>query len=155
MSSEAATTERDHNPLTLRVIRERIGLSQTAFASLLGFSPRTIQSCEQGWRHPSPALEKAALLLLISHLRGENFPRLLCWEDRDCPTSRREQCIAYRTRQGHLCWFLTGTLCGGKRLHDWGEKREQCFRCSFLRRMLEDDELGLKWPDEAQAPCEH
>jgi len=139
--------------LNLRAVRGRLGVSQSEFAALLGYSPRTVQSCEQGWRRPSPALEKAALLLLISHVQGPRFPECACWESRSCPADRRERCIAYRARQGHLCWFLTGTLCGGERLHDWPEKRELCFRCPFFRNMLQDassivgDGEGFVCPD--------
>jgi DNA-binding XRE family transcriptional regulator len=124
--------------LNLRAVRDRLGLSQSEFAALLGYSARTVQSCEQGWRQPSPALEKAALLLLLSHLNGPQLSEFHCWEAKRCPEDRRARCIAHLARQGHLCWFLTGTLCGGERLHDWPEKRELCFRCDFFRRMLQD-----------------
>jgi putative transcriptional regulator len=41
----------------VRAIREGMGLGQTAFAGLLGVSPRTVQDWEQGRRRPSgPAL---------------------------------------------------------------------------------------------------
>jgi putative transcriptional regulator len=45
-------------------IRERTGLSQTAFARLLGVSVRTLQEWEQGRRIPSGA---ARTLLQIAH----------------------------------------------------------------------------------------
>jgi len=35
-----------------RAIREKLGLSQTQFAALMGISPRTLQNWEQGHRHP-------------------------------------------------------------------------------------------------------
>jgi len=44
-------------------IRERTGLSQTRFASLLGVSVRTLQDWEQGRRAPSGA---ARTLLLVA-----------------------------------------------------------------------------------------
>lgn len=37
----------------VQAIRERIGLSQAAFAAVLGVSVRTIQDWEQGRRHPA------------------------------------------------------------------------------------------------------
>ena len=41
----------------VQAIREKMGLSQTAFAAMLGVSPRTLQDWEQGRRRPSgPAL---------------------------------------------------------------------------------------------------
>lgn len=40
-----------------RAIRERMGLTQEAFAALLGVSRRTLEGWEQGRRHPrGPAL---------------------------------------------------------------------------------------------------
>ena len=45
-------------------IREKTGLSQSRFATLLGVSVRTLQDWEQGRRAPSGA---ARTLLLIAH----------------------------------------------------------------------------------------
>ena len=45
-------------------IREKTGLSQSKFATLLGVSVRTLQDWEQGRRMPSGA---ARTLLLIAH----------------------------------------------------------------------------------------
>ena len=45
-------------------IREKTGLSQARFATLLGVSVRTLQDWEQGRRAPSVA---ARTLLLIAH----------------------------------------------------------------------------------------
>jgi len=45
-------------------IREKVGLSQSRFAALLGVSVRTLQDWEQGRRAPSGA---ARTLLLIAH----------------------------------------------------------------------------------------
>jgi len=45
-------------------IREKTGLSQARFATLLGVSVRTLQDWEQGRRAPSGA---ARTLLLIAH----------------------------------------------------------------------------------------
>ena len=124
--------------LDLHTIREELGLSQSAFATLLGYSVRTIQSCEQGWRHPSPALEKTALMLYIARQQGREFSKLACWDLLKCPPEHRDQCVAFMTGQGHLCWFLTGNLsCAQKPLHDWEEKKRICSRCSFFQKLLE------------------
>lgn len=40
-------------PDDVHVIRERMGLSQSAFAALLGVSLRTLQDWEQGRRRPT------------------------------------------------------------------------------------------------------
>ncbi len=47
----------------VRLIREKVGLSQNRFAMLIGVSKRTLENWEQGRRHPSgPA--KALLRIL-------------------------------------------------------------------------------------------
>ena len=51
------------NVPAVSTIRERIGLSQSRFAQLLGVSVRTLQEWEQGRRAPSGA---ARTLLLIA-----------------------------------------------------------------------------------------
>ena len=131
MSEPASDT---HLP-DLRAIRERLGLSQAEFATLLGFSTRTVQSCEQGWRKPSPALHKTALLLLMAEEQGADFDKVICWKETHCPPERREKCVAYHARQGHLCWFLTGTLCGGTRLHTWTDKQVRCSKCIVFKKL--------------------
>ena len=50
-------------PEHIRSIRERTGKSRDAFSQELGVSPRTLQSWEQGQRHPSSAA--ISLLRLI------------------------------------------------------------------------------------------
>ena len=51
------------NVPSVSAIRERTGLSQTKFASLLGVSVRTLQEWEQGRRAPSGA---ARTLLMVA-----------------------------------------------------------------------------------------
>ncbi len=120
----------------LKAIRTELGLSQARFAALLGVSPRTVQSSEQGWRQPSDGLEKAALLLLMAHRNGRQLSSHVCWQATDCEGERRDECIAYRSGQGHLCWFLTGTLCQGMRLQTWQQKLQLCRECEFFDRLL-------------------
>ncbi|MEK8088463.1 helix-turn-helix domain-containing protein [Thermithiobacillus plumbiphilus] len=55
-------------PTDVKAIREHTGLSQSAFAALLGVSPRTLQDWEQGRRQPSGA---AKSLLFIAAKRPE------------------------------------------------------------------------------------
>lgn len=136
----------DENGINLKAIREELGLSQAQLANLVGFSKRAIQSCEQGWRHAGARLEKTVLLLLMSHRNAEGIHGDPCWEVMDCPPERCDQCITYRSRQGHLCWYLSGTLCsaGGP---DWDKKRPVCVTCRIFRRLMRDVE-----DDEAQVP---
>ena len=46
--------------------RARVGLSQQAFATLLGVSPRTLQDWEQGRREPTGAA-KTLLRVAVAH----------------------------------------------------------------------------------------
>ncbi len=120
----------------LKAVRAELGLSQAELAALLGVSARTVQSCEQGWRHPGSALEKSILLLLMACRQGESFGSHLCWEATDCAPDVRNGCLVYRSRQGHLCWFLTGNICKGRRLRNWPDKKAVCGECEFFRILL-------------------
>jgi putative transcriptional regulator len=57
-------------PKSVQAIRERMGLSQSAFAALLGVSARTLQDWEQGRRRPTGP---AQALLRVA----ERHPRAL------------------------------------------------------------------------------
>jgi len=53
----------DYPEPQVKVIREKIGLSQSRFASLIGVSKRTLENWEQGRRHPT-GRAKARLRIL-------------------------------------------------------------------------------------------
>ena len=125
-----------------KVVRDELGLSQAELADLLGVSPRTVQSWEQGWRYPSSALERLLLLLLIACRQGESFGGRACWEEIGCSPAVREACLPYQTRQGHLCWFLTGNKCRGRRLRNWPDKLSLCRECSFFQALLRGNECA-------------
>jgi DNA-binding XRE family transcriptional regulator len=119
-----------------KAMRTELGLSQSELADLLGVSIRTIQSCEQGWRQPSPALERAGLLALLAHRWGAGFGAQACWEVKQCSAESRQNCLPYVSRQGHLCWFLTGNACEGKRFRSWKDKKSVCVECAFFQHLL-------------------
>ncbi len=60
-------------PSPPKVIRQKLKLSQSAFASLMGVSPRTIQDWEQGRRQPQGP---AKSLLRIAEQHPEIFTEL-------------------------------------------------------------------------------
>ena len=122
--------------IDLKAVRRKVGLSQAEFADLIGASLRTVQSCEQGWRNPSPAVEKAAILLLMAERHGAEFGGHACWDSLQCSEGERRGCLVYNTRQGHLCWLLSGHICKGVRLHSWEEKKKLCAECSFFKELL-------------------
>jgi putative transcriptional regulator len=59
-----------NEPSPTKIIRKRLRLSQSAFASLMGVSPRTIQDWEQGRRKPQGP---AKSLLRIAEQHPEIF----------------------------------------------------------------------------------
>jgi len=122
--------------VSVREIRSEMGLSQSKLAGMVGIGSRAIQSYEQGWRQPSEMVERMLLLLLIAHRNGAQLSRIRCWEHKACSPGVREKCTAYVTRQGHLCWFLTGTMCEGQRQKSWSDKLGLCIECGFLQGLL-------------------
>ena len=126
----------DPYELDVKAIREELGLSQSALAAMVGISVRAIQSYEQGWRHPSGMVERVLLLLLIAHRNGDMLASRRCWEQKNCALEIRNRCIAYVTRQGHLCWFFTGTLCEGKRKASLSDKMRTCMECGVMQVLL-------------------
>jgi len=120
----------------LKALRQTVGLGQSELADMLGVSVRAVQSCEQGWRNPGPAVEKAALLLLMVHHHGPKTGTHTCWETVQCPEQERRSCLVYRSRQGHLCWLLTGHICKGVRLHTWAGKKKLCSECDFFQELF-------------------
>lgn len=123
--------------LNVRQIRSEMGMSQSELAATLGIGVRAVQSYEQGWRNPPEMVQRMLLLLLIVHRNGAGLSGARCWEQKGCPPQTRESCVAYRTRQGHLCWFLTGTVCEAKRQKSWADKLRMCLGCSFLQVLLD------------------
>ena len=63
-------TQNLNEPSPAKSIREKLNLSQSAFASLMGVSPRTIQDWEQGRRKPRGP---AKSLLRIAEQHPEIF----------------------------------------------------------------------------------
>ncbi|MBW1724040.1 MAG: helix-turn-helix domain-containing protein [Deltaproteobacteria bacterium] len=62
-----------NEPSPAKTIRKRLKLSQSAFASLMGVSPRTIQDWEQGRRTPQGP---AKSLLRIAEQHPEIFTKI-------------------------------------------------------------------------------
>ena len=122
--------------IDLKSVRSELELSQSQLADMIGVSMRTVQSCEQGWRNPSPALEKAVILLLLSKSHGAELGTKCCWESINCSENERNNCLVYQTKQGHLCWLLSGHICRGRRLRTWTDKKDVCMQCQFFLELL-------------------
>lgn len=124
--------------IDLKAIRKELDLSQAKLATLIGVSERTVQSCEQGWRNPGQAVEKAAILLLMARHNGAEMEKHRCWETIKCSDEERLNCLVHQSHQGHVCWLLSGNQCRGRDLKSWVDKKKACFECLFFLELLPD-----------------
>ena len=129
--------EKDMNGLsqTFRRIRNELDVTQNEMAHILGLSEKAVQSYEQGWRQPPESVQRLLNVVYVAHRMRKRGDTITCWEVKDCLPSVRRNCTAYQTRQGHLCWLLTGTQCAGQDLHTCHAKNQACHKCKVYRRL--------------------
>jgi len=113
--------------------RRRLGKSQNEMARLLGVSLRAVQSFEQGWR-PVPVHVERQMLFLVAMKKGHGSAP--CWTTKECPAELREVCPAWEFHAGHLCWFITGTICRGEARGSWGQKIQMCRKCEVFHSVF-------------------
>ena len=121
----------DKNPAPaplLRNARLRLGMTQAEMARTLRVSIRAVQSYEQGWRVPPPALT-SQLLTLLAVSTGVARKARPCWEQTNCPAVVRDKCPAYRVTHGSFCWLAAGDVCGG-RVAPGNPDSVHCLNCS-------------------------
>ena len=116
-------------------IRKQLGKSQKEMAQLLAVSLKAVQSFEQGWRNIPTHVQRQALFLLTKKQSKEG--RKPCWDMQDCPKEVKENCPAWEFGSGHLCWFISGTICQGEVQGDWETKMKICRECQVFRSILE------------------
>jgi len=119
----------------LAKIRQRLGKSQREIAQLLAVSLKAVQSFEQGWRNIPAHVERQALFLLAMKQAQDGAKP--CWDIQDCPGEVREKCPAWEFQSGHLCWFISGTICHGEVRGDWESKMKICRQCKVFNSMLQ------------------
>lgn len=117
------------------VIRSRLGKSQAQLARLLGVSSRAVQSFEQGWRKVPSLVERQMLFLFYVKLVPKAKIRP-CWHTKKCETKTRKTCPAWEFRAGHICWFINGTICGGKIQENWNKKMQLCRQCEVFKSLF-------------------
>ena len=109
-------------------IRSKLEMTQKQMAELLGRSLRAVQSFEQGWRKVPENIERQLLyLVFMKEMRGKSL--IPCWELKNCPMEKRDNCPAWEFNTGQLCWFINGTICQGKAPQHWDEKLASCRLC--------------------------
>lgn len=112
--------------------RRYLEKTQAQLATLLGVSPKAVQSFEQGWRRIPLHVERQLLLLLFLKRRPLDSGEP-CWDRKSCDPEVRERCIAWEVQAGDLCWFINGTRCGGRVQKSWTEKMQLCRQCEVFR----------------------
>jgi DNA-binding XRE family transcriptional regulator len=118
-------------------IRDVLGKTQKEMAQLLGTSIKAIQSFEQGWRKVPIHTERQVLFLLSARLSADREDKS-CWVIRKCPEDVKRNCPAWEFHAGHLCWFVSGTICHGEIQASWGKKMRICRRCEMFQRTFKD-----------------
>jgi len=123
-------------PLTkeeFSLARKKLGKTQKKLSELLGMSLKTIHSYEQGWRTIPAHIERHMYFLLINQ-RGRKDNLKPCWEQKNCTI--KDKCPAWEFQSGHLCWFLSGTLCDCTLDTTHKEKLEICKKCTIFTNLL-------------------
>ena len=115
------------------LVRKKLGKTQKQLSELLGMSLKTIHSYEQGWRTIPNHIERHIYFLLINQ-RGRKDSLQPCWEQKKCTI--KENCPAWEFQSGHLCWYLSGTLCECTLDTSKKEKLEICKQCSIFTNLL-------------------
>lgn len=116
------------------IARAKLGKTQKELAELLGVSLKAVQSYEQGWRSVPLHVERQVFFLLINRRQNKSKQRRDCWNQKKCP--HKKECPAWEFQAGHLCWFLSGTMCECTAEKDWKHKMEICRKCEVLVSLL-------------------
>ncbi len=106
-------------------------------ARLLGLSVKAVHSYEQGWRKIPGSVERQAFFLYSRHRDTHRRP-IVCWSAKNCPSDQKLQCPAWEFRCGHLCWFVSGTICLGSAQKNCKAKIIICRKCAVFRPLFEE-----------------
>ena len=112
-------------------IRHDLGKTQKQMAQLLGTSLKAVQSFEQGWRDiPLPVRTPGTVSYGPEVFSKQKYQTMLGHEAmfREDPAA----VPAWEFQAGHLCWFINGTICGGKVQKSWQGKMEICRQCAVF-----------------------
>jgi hypothetical protein len=81
--------------------------------------------------------------------------KLNCWEYKKCgrepggaradlgvcpsATERKLHGTHAGTNAGRACWVVAGTMCGGKAQGTFAKKYENCEKCDFYKKVVEEE----------------
>ncbi|MDP6523591.1 MAG: helix-turn-helix domain-containing protein [Kiritimatiellia bacterium] len=140
MKKAAEATDGEHGPLTpvtVKNVREILGITQTELASALGISAKAVQSYEQGWRD-TPDRVMIQILVLLAMYRRKTMKDVPCWEIRHCSEDQRSVCPSFTICQGLFCWLLGSRVCKPEEPAE--SKTLACSNCSVAQRLLKGEE---------------
>jgi hypothetical protein len=121
-------------------IRKRLDKTQREIANLLGISLKAVCSYEQSWRAIPSHVERQLIFLLARKMkRQQEIPN--CWELRNCPEEKRNQCPSWEFDAGRFCWFISGTICENTVCTSWEEKIGVCKKCVVMRSVCYNSPL--------------
>ena len=116
-------------------IRHYLGKSQVEISELLCISPGAVKSYERGVSKIPAITERQMLFLLFNKVSPVKMRP--CWQIKKCPSKVKDRCPAWELRAGHICWFITGTVCGGEAQENWDEKINICRECEVFILMFD------------------
>ncbi|HSH69575.1 MAG TPA: hypothetical protein VK997_06635 [Deferrisomatales bacterium] len=84
-----------------------------------------------------------------------------CWEIKNCcrepgtvPRDGAVPCPAAHSTEfdgvnggkngGRICWYVAGTLCGGKQQGSFVDKQITCLACDFYHRVKKEEGTGFR-----------
>lgn len=114
--------------------RAILGKTQKELAQLLGISLKAVQSYEQGWRSVPLHVERQLFFLIVNQRPKDPKKKSCCWNVKKC--AAKQDCPAWEFQAGHLCWFLSGTLCSCSSDKSGKDKMELCRDCPVLTELL-------------------
>ena len=120
----------------VRAVRSKLGLSQSQLASVMGVSPRAVQSYEQGWRKPPQPFATQLMTVLALHV-GHPDHFTPCWSLTGCQDAKRGTCRAVTVGRGSFCWLLAGRACGKNKTEGGASGELPCIGCTVMRTLLD------------------
>ena len=128
----AVTEIMEKNEFT--TIRKKLAKTQKELSELLGTSLKAVSSYEQGWRNIPVHVERQLLFLLA---QKNNTGKYVCWDIRQCSEEVKQSCPAWEFNAGHLCWFISGTVCNNDVKKNWAEKITVCRKCPVFKAQMD------------------
>lgn len=87
------------------------------------------QTTGKSYQNTASASARGVASPTVSNAPAPESSKPPCWDVKDCPTDRRDNCPAY-PNEGSKCWMVTGTMCGGSQQGSFIHKMQKCKACN-------------------------